>query len=89
MVWNSGDADTRRSMGCSTAKSLFDDYNKAALEFSRIAEQLSSLVGQHDQFQDFLRQKNQTFEKCLLARLALERHWEKHNCRVREAGTSN
>jgi hypothetical protein len=86
MVPNSGGADTRGSMGCPTAKLLFDNYNDAALEFSRITEQLSCLVGQHEQFQDFVRQNNQAFEKCLLARFALERHWAKHNCRVQAAG---
>jgi hypothetical protein len=70
--------------GCPTADALFEHYIRATTEYFVAADDLSNLVGLHDQFVVAKRQTEQTHAKCRLARLALKNHYLEHNCRVPE-----
>jgi hypothetical protein len=72
--------DSRR-MECPTARILFENYAKAAVELFESADKLATLVGQHDQFAEAKKYSKQTHEKCYSARLALKQHQAEHGCR--------
>jgi len=65
---------------CPTAKSLFEDYVKATVEYFEAAENLSNLVGSHDLFVVAASHTEQAGEKCQAARLAINKHRLEHNC---------
>lgn len=75
-------------MECPTAKTLFEDYSRATVEYFEAVDKLSNLVGLHDVFADTKQHTEQTHAKCRLARLALEKHRAKHNCGIAAAGKS-
>jgi hypothetical protein len=85
--WSTVDTHTNR-MECPTAKTLLEEYARAATEYFEAVDRLSSLVGSHDQFADAKRQTENTNAKCIAARLALEKHRIEHNCRVVAAGSN-
>jgi hypothetical protein len=62
-------------MVCPTAKVLFENYANAAMEHFEAADRLSTLVGQHGQFEEAKKYAERTHEKCSTARSALEQHW--------------
>jgi hypothetical protein len=68
-------------MVCPTAKVLFENYANAAMEHFEAADRLSTLVGQHGQFEEAKKYAERTREKCSTARLALTEHWTEHSCR--------
>jgi hypothetical protein len=65
---------------CPTAKSLFEDYAKATVEYFEAADNLSNLVGSHDLFVLAASHTEQARATCKVARLALEKHRVEHNC---------
>jgi hypothetical protein len=75
-------------MECPTAKTLVEEYTRAATEYFEAVDRLTNLVGSHDQFAVAQRQVEQTNAKCIAAGLALERHRVEHNCRFVTAGKS-
>ena len=75
-------------MECPTAKTLFEDYSRATVEYFEAVDKLSNLVGLHDVFADTKQHTEQTHAKCRLARLALEKHRAEHNCGIAAAGKS-
>jgi hypothetical protein len=68
-------------MECPTARILFENYARAAVELFESADRLATLVGQHDQFAEAKKYSKQTHEKCYSARLALKQHQAEHGCR--------
>ena len=68
-------------MECPTARILFENYARAAVELFESADKLATLVGQHDQFAEAKKYSKQTHEKCYSARLALKQHQAEHGCR--------
>jgi hypothetical protein len=68
-------------MVCPTAKSLFENYARAAVELFESADKLATLVAQHGQFAEAKKYTEQTHKKCYTARLALEQHRVQHGCR--------
>jgi hypothetical protein len=76
--------DSRR-MECPTARILFENYARAAVELFESADKLATRVGQHDKFAEAKKYSKQTHEKCYSARLALEQHRAEHGCRERVA----
>ena len=68
-------------MACPTAAALFDDYARATVEFFEATDNLANVVGQHGQFAAQKRRVEQAGERCRVARLALQEHWNQHNCR--------
>ena len=73
-------------MVCPTAKILFENYANAATEHFEAADKLSTLVGQHGQFEEAKKHAEQAHAKCSIARSALEQHRVQHGCRK---GTAN
>jgi hypothetical protein len=61
-------------MVCPTAKILFEDYARAAIELFESADNLANLTGQHERFAEAMRYSKQTHEKCYAARVALDKH---------------
>jgi hypothetical protein len=68
-------------MDCPTARILFENYARAAVDHFEAADKLSNLVGQHGEFEEQKEYAKQVHEKCSSARLALEEHWVQHGCR--------
>ena len=68
-------------MSCPTANVLFEEYSKATMEYFEATDNLSTLVGRHEEFAEAKRHTEQINAKCRTARLAIERHWEEHGCR--------
>jgi hypothetical protein len=68
-------------MVCPTAKILFENYARAAIELFESADNLANLAGQHERFAEAMKYSKQTHEKCSTARLALEEHRAQHGCR--------
>ena len=68
-------------MVCPAAKILFENYATAAIKHFEATDKLSTLVGQHSQFEEQKKCTEKTHEKCSTARLALEQHWTQHSCR--------
>jgi hypothetical protein len=66
--------------GCPTADALFEHYTIATVEYSEAADNLSNVVGLHDQIGVAKRQTEQAGVRCQAARLALEKHRAEHNC---------
>jgi hypothetical protein len=73
-------------MACPTATTLFDDYARAAMPYFEATDTLATLVGQHGLFVEEKRIAEQAREKCSIAHLALQKHWEQHNCRSVDVG---
>ena len=67
-------------MGCATARILFENYARAAVELFESADNLANLTGQHERFAEAMRHSKQTHEKCHVARVALEQHRAEHGC---------
>ena len=80
--------DSIDEMECPTAKTLFEDYFRATVEYFEAVDKLSNLVGLHDLFANTKQHTEQTHAKCRLARLALEKHRAEHNCRFEAAEKS-
>ena len=68
-------------MVCATAKILFENYARAAIELFESADNLANLTGQHERFAEAMRYSKQTHEKCYAARVALDKHRAQHGCR--------
>ena len=68
-------------MECPAAGALFDDYARATVEFFEATDKLGNVVGQHGKFAAEKRRVEQAGERCRVARLALQKHWNRHNCR--------
>jgi hypothetical protein len=66
---------------CATAKILFENYAKTAMENFDATDKLSGLVGRRGQFEEAKKYAEETREKCSAARRALEKHWMEHSCR--------
>jgi len=67
-------------INCATADALLDNYSKATSEYVKAADKLSNLVGSHDEFVDAKMCTEQASAKCILTRLALEKHRLEHKC---------
>ena len=68
-------------MVCPTAKILFDNFASAAMEHFEATDKLSTLVGQHSQFEEQKECAERAYAKCSTAHLALTKHWTVHGCR--------
>jgi hypothetical protein len=68
-------------MVCPTAKILFENYARAAIELFESADNLANLAGQHERFAEAMKYSKQTHEKCFAARVALEKHRAQHGSR--------
>jgi hypothetical protein len=68
-------------MSCSTARTLFEEYSKATVQYSEATDKLSALLGRHEEFAEAKKQMDQLHAKCNEARRALEHHWAEHGCR--------
>jgi hypothetical protein len=75
-------------MACATARILFENYARAAVELFESADNLANLTGQHERFAEAMKYSKQTHEKCSSARSALEQHRAEHGCRVGVANES-
>jgi hypothetical protein len=80
-VWMSASCYYSSRMVCPTAKILFENYARAAIELFESADNLANLTGQHERFAEAMRYSKQTHEKCFTARLAFEQHRAQHGCR--------
>jgi len=80
-VWVSASCYYSSRMVCPTAKLLFENYARAAIELFESADNLANLAGQHERFAEAMRYSKQTHEKCYAARVALEKHRAQHGCR--------
>src|SRR5258706_1062965 len=68
-------------MVCATAKILFENYARAAIELFESADNLANLTGQHERFAEAMKYSKQAHEKCYAARVALDQHRAQHGCR--------
>jgi hypothetical protein len=68
-------------MACPAAAALFEDYARATVDFFEATDKLGNAVGQHGQFAAEKRHAEHAGERCRVARLALQEHWNRHNCR--------
>ena len=79
--WNrEGHFFALNGMECPTAKTLFEDYNRAAVAYFEATDALAGLVGQHNEFAVAKRHTEQTQHECRAACVALEKHRAEHNC---------
>jgi xanthine dehydrogenase iron-sulfur cluster and FAD-binding subunit A len=69
-------------MECLTAKTLFEDYARAAAEYFEAVDKLSQLVGSHEKFEVAKHRTDEKSAQCRAIRLALENHRVEHNCRA-------
>ena len=67
-------------MECSTGKTLFEAYSRAAVAYFEATDALAGMVGRHNEFAVARRHTEQTHHECRAARVALEKHREEHNC---------
>ena len=65
---------------CATDDALLDNYFKATEEYFEAADKLSNLAGSHDEFVAAQLATEQASAKCILTRLALEKHRLEHKC---------
>ena len=72
-------------MVCAVAKSLLEDYARAAMEHSEAIDRLSSFVG-HEQLEAEKQNVERAHEKCSAARVLLQQHCAQHNCRTPSMG---
>jgi hypothetical protein len=63
-----------RTINCVTADALLDNHFKATEEYFEAADKLSNLVRSRDEFVEATLRIEQASTKCLLTRLALEKH---------------
>jgi len=68
-------------MACPTAAALLDHYVQATVEFFEATDKLGNAVGQHSQFAAEKIHAEQAGERCRVAHLALQEHWDRHNGR--------
>jgi hypothetical protein len=80
-VWMSASCYYSSRMVCPTAKLLFEDYARAAIELFESADSLANLTGQRERFAEAMRYSEQTHEKCYAARVALEQAPAQQGCR--------
>jgi hypothetical protein len=71
-------------INCATADALLDNYFKATEEYVEAADRLSNLVESHDKFVAATLGTEQASAKCLMTRLALEKHRLEHKCMNKE-----
>jgi len=51
------------------------------IEMFEATDDLSTLVGQHEEFAKAKKHADEMSAKCRTARSALEQHWKEHGCR--------
>ena len=74
------------SMSCPTARALFEDYSRATIELFEATDNLSVLVGRHEEFAEAKKHTDQMHAKCRATRQTLEQHWKEHGCRASGTG---
>ena len=72
-------------MACPTADILFKEYSKATIKYFEATDNLSTLVGRHEEFAKAKNHAEQVNAKCRATRQALEQHWQEHHCRALES----
>jgi len=63
-----------RPIKCVSADALLDNHFKATEEYFEAADKLSNLVRSHEEVVEATLRTQQASTKCLLTRLALEKH---------------